>query len=186
VKDDQGNGVLGYVEANSIPGTQDTVRTENSVSDNFGFSTTADLTWVHRIDWLGSIPSFSEVTLQIFTQSVDQQGLGGLPNDPVYLNLDSSFLGYLTSSSPTTFTLSGVQLGYLGDGFLEVRVDPRGFNNSDNNDTIAVNGSKLSITYDPDAAQGAQSVPDGGTTAVLLGGSLVAMCLVRRKFAAVQ
>jgi len=67
-----------------------------------------------------------------------------------------------------------------------VRVDPRGFNNSDNNDTIAVNGSKLSITYDPDAAQGAQSVPDGGTTAVLLGGSLVAMCLVRRKFAAVQ
>ena len=51
---------------------------------------------------------------------------------------------------------------------------------------MAINASKLTLTYDPDAAQGAQSVPDGGTTAVLLGGSLVAICLGRRKFVAVQ
>ena len=186
VTDDRGNGVLGYVEANSIPGTQNTVRTENSVSDSFGFNSLATVTLLHRIDWLGGVGGFVGGTLEIWSQSVNHETAG--PNDPVLVELGSISLGYLgLGTSTATFAINGINVStYLADGILDVKIIPRGAGNSDNGDNLAINASKLTLTYDPDAAQGAQSVPDGGTTAVLLGGSLVAICLGRRKFVAVQ
>ena len=186
VTDDRGNGVLGYVEANGIPGTQTTVRTENSVSDGFGFNSLATVTFLHRIDWLGDVGGFIGGTLEIWGQSVDHET--GSPNDPVLIELSSISLGYLgLGTSTASFTFNGIDVStYLADGVLDVKIIPRGAGYSDNGDNLAINASKLTLTYDPDATQGAQSVPDGGTTAVLLGGSLVAIGVARRKFAAVQ
>jgi hypothetical protein len=53
VTDDRGSGSLGYVESNGIPGIQNTVRTGNSVSDHFGFTTSTNVTYSHKTDWLG-------------------------------------------------------------------------------------------------------------------------------------
>ncbi|HEY5707065.1 MAG TPA: VPDSG-CTERM sorting domain-containing protein [Terrimicrobiaceae bacterium] len=184
VTDDRGNGVLGYVDANGIPGTQTTVRTENSVSDGFGFNSSATVTFVHRIDWLSGFGGFIGGTLEIWSQSVNHE-TGG-PNDPVLIELDSISLGYLgLGTSTATFALNGINVStYLADGFLDVKIIPRGAGNSDNGENLAINASKLTLTYDPDATA-AQGVPDGGTTAVLLGGSLVAICVARRKFATI-
>jgi hypothetical protein len=181
VTDDRGNDVLGYVDANGIPGTQTTVRTENSVSGGFGFNSSATVTFLH---WLGGVGGFIGGTLELWSQSVGHE-TG--PNDPVLIELGSISLGYLGLGTSTgTFTFDDVDVStYLADGILDVKIIPRGAGNSDNGENLAINASKLTLTYDPDVTA-AQGVSDGGTTAVLLGASLVAICVARRKFAAVQ
>jgi hypothetical protein len=85
-------------------------------------------------------------------------------------------------SNPFLFNITGANISlWLADDTLNVVIDKGGFGSPPSGDNLAINSSRLTLTYDPDAGTPTSSVPDGGSTAALFGLGLLGLWGAGRK-----
>lgn len=156
----------------NFTGNDAVIENQNQIDADFGFFNANDVTYAHRIGWLG-VKTFTGGLLEIFAGGVGN-GPGPGDNDNVRIEAGSVFLGPLNAGTGwTMFELTGPQItAFLADNVLDVFINKRP---NDPGDQIEVRASVLTLSYE---------VPDSGSTLVLLVCSVLAVEGLRRRMAA--
>jgi PEP-CTERM motif len=146
-----------------------TIVSEHLLSDNWGFSTGAAMTWQHLFPAISEVDTYLQGKLTIEMIGVDAD----LP-DLVFVEsffVGALLVGGMDTQSTTTFSTDGlpdpdglISL-FLADGKLDVGVLPLIF------DHMTIRSSTLEVTYEPFDQR--TTVPEPTTAVLLLSGAAV-------------
>lgn len=164
------------------------IKLQNEVSDSFGRWVAEPITYTHVFDSVGSVDSFTLLSLTIEAASVSPNPGEGFPPDSIELLLgigdpddpveaEGELLGFLTPGNPiaqTVFEFSTGDTAWIGlvlaNNRLAITITPSGPGSigEADGDKISVRSSTLRVTYQTG------SVPEPGTGLLFLGGLLAA------------